>query len=282
VIRSKSDTPLHEIVVHVASKVGEANDAGECYPRTRDFIRQKALNGELTIWGKQQFSTGSESTWRFDACLVEIPAEYWKTHRFSAVAFATREPRKPVNANIPYTLPLRRDHSNPKGWENAYADLYVNRQQVFEQPNRSESSSEQAKEMTQDQRSSPYPVMADDDVNTALALPAEPRAKMKSPKPIERGKFCQQVIDEIKRIRNLSVGTGRSVAEIQNDYPDFVVWKIRESLDREDQDTFTHPNRWGPSVGYAQGVLSKIHDVSTHTINSWAKAYRKSLQMKKR
>ena len=98
---------------------------------------------------------------------------------------------------------------------------------------------------------------------------------------IDRGKFCDGVIDEIKRIKNLAVGTGRSVAEIEKENPDFAVWKVRTSLSPEDQETFNHPNQWGPPVGYAKMVLGKIHAVTTHTIDSWVKAYRKDLQAKK-
>jgi hypothetical protein len=97
----------------------------------------------------------------------------------------------------------------------------------------------------------------------------------------QRGEFCQRVIDEIKRIKNQCVGMGRSVAEIQNDHPDFAVWKVRESLSSEDRDTFNHPNRWGPPVGFAKNILAKTSDVSVHTITSRVKAYRKSQQPKK-
>jgi hypothetical protein len=92
---------------------------------------------------------------------------------------------------------------------------------------------------------------------------------------IERGKFCVQVIDEIKRIKNLALSTGRSMAEIQHEYPRWVVWKVRGQLPQDDQQTFNSPNQWGPVVGYARMVLSRIHHVSTHTIVSWVKAYRK-------
>jgi hypothetical protein len=93
-------------------------------------------------------------------------------------------------------------------------------------------------------------------------------------KPIDRGKFCDQVIDEIKAIRTLHSGSGRSVAEIQDKNPGWGVWKVRESLDSENRETFNHPNRWGPTVGYAKTVLSKTYCVSMDTITSWVKAYR--------
>jgi hypothetical protein len=97
---------------------------------------------------------------------------------------------------------------------------------------------------------------------------------------IERGRFCVQVIDEIRRIKNLHLGSARSVAEIQTENPDFAVWNVRESLSPEDQATFNHPGRWEAPVGYARLILSKVQNVSPHTIKSWTKAYRRSLRTK--
>jgi len=97
----------------------------------------------------------------------------------------------------------------------------------------------------------------------------------KPSRPVERGKFCDQVIEEIRRIKNLAAGTGRSVAEIEKENPAFAVWSIRRTLALEDQETFNHPNQWGPPVGYAKMILSKTHDVSKDTITSWVKAWRR-------
>jgi hypothetical protein len=111
---------------------------------------------------------------------------------------------------------------------------------------------------------------------TELAQPKPADATSAESRAIQPGKFCQQVIEEIKRIKNLCVGIGKSIAEIEIDHPDFAVWKVRESLSAEDQEAFNHPNQWGAPVGYARLILSKVKGVSTHTINSWTKAYRKS------
>lgn len=100
-------------------------------------------------------------------------------------------------------------------------------------------------------------------------------------RPIEQGKFCVQVIDDVRRIRNLYRSNGMSVGEIQNDSPRLAIWKVRDLLGEEDRETFNHPNRWGPPVGYAKGILSRIQNVSPHTINSWVKVYRKSRRSKK-
>ena len=99
-------------------------------------------------------------------------------------------------------------------------------------------------------------------------------------KPIERGRFCDQVIDEIKRIKNLCQASGRSVAEVQHEHPDWAVWTVRDHIGPEDKDAFSHPRQWGPTVGYAKMILSKIHGVTADTITSWVKAYRRSRKAK--
>jgi hypothetical protein len=101
-------------------------------------------------------------------------------------------------------------------------------------------------------------------------------------RPIERGQFCQQVIDEIRRIKNLHLGSGMSIAEIQNENPKWAAWNVRESLSSEDRETFNHPRRWGAPVGYARLILSKDQAVTVDTVRSWVKAYRRSLRMRQR
>lgn len=113
------------------------------------------------------------------------------------------------------------------------------------------------------------------DLRTIHAAEEEPS------KPVERGKFCDQVTAEIKRIRELCRSHGRTVAEIQQAHPEFAAWKVRAQLCAEDQDIFNHPNQWGPVVGYAQLMLGNAHGVKPGTINSWVKAYRKTQRNKK-
>jgi hypothetical protein len=72
---------------------------------------------------------------------------------------------------------------------------------------------------------------------------AVPTELVQAGKPTERGRFCQEVTNQIKRIKNLHSGGGRSVAEIQHENPGWEVWRVRESLDSEDQETFNHPNQ---------------------------------------
>ncbi len=91
---------------------------------------------------------------------------------------------------------------------------------------------------------------------------------------LQRGKLCDQFIQELKQIRSMVVNHGRTVAELQHNYPDFFAWKLVPGLPGDDRDTFMHPGRWGPVVGYGKGLLAKHYGVSSFTITDWVKEYR--------
>lgn len=90
-----------------------------------------------------------------------------------------------------------------------------------------------------------------------------------------RGKLCQQIIDEIRRIRFMCLDRGRTVEEVKSEHPEYSVWAIIDRLDAEDREAFYHPRRWGPVVGYATGILAKHYSRSAHTITSWRKSYKR-------
>ena len=92
---------------------------------------------------------------------------------------------------------------------------------------------------------------------------------------LKNGQFCDQVIDEIRKIRHLYPGT--PVARIRSDHPHFLVWSIIDdpNTDAEDRDIFSHPNQWGPVVGYAIKLLARSFGRSEETIRRWRKAYKK-------
>ncbi len=126
------------------------------------------------------------------------------------------------------------------------------------------------------------PATGADAAETEQANPVDATpAAIPMSRTIERGRFWEQVIDEIKRIRNLCVGSGWSIAEIQNSHPDFAVWKVRACLGGKDLETFNQPNQWGPPVGFAKKILAKTSAVSEHTITASVKAYRKTHPPKK-
>jgi hypothetical protein len=110
----------------------------------------------------------------------------------------------------------------------------------------------------------------------ALETSASSSATVPSPTLIDQGKFCEQVIGEMKKIKNLCGGGNSSVAKIQQEHPEFAVWKVRESLDEDLREAFNHPRQWGPVVGYAHIILGKSFDRKPPTIKDWVKAYRSS------
>jgi hypothetical protein len=107
-----------------------------------------------------------------------------------------------------------------------------------------------------------------------LGRPAAPDVSGES-EGIRNGQRCAKLIDEIQRAKKMCLGTGRTMAEVQQDSPDWEIWKVIKNLPAEDQEMFAHPNRWGPVVGYGHGLLAKEYGKSHFTIGDWIKAYRR-------
>jgi hypothetical protein len=102
------------------------------------------------------------------------------------------------------------------------------------------------------------------------------------PEGLRKGKYCERVVEEMRRVRNLVLGTGATMAQVRTEQPSLAVWNVREQLSAEDKETFDHPNRWGPVVGYAKSLLSKGYGRSPDTITGWIKAYRKYLKAQRK
>jgi predicted transcriptional regulator len=114
----------------------------------------------------------------------------------------------------------------------------------------------------------------DSRTNVAVGGREDGLGKKASERTIEKGKFCDQIIGEMRKIKRLRVDGGRSLVEIQVAHPDLTAWKLRDTLGEEDRDAFNHPRQWGPVVGYAKMVLAKHFDRHPETIRDWVKAYR--------
>lgn len=99
---------------------------------------------------------------------------------------------------------------------------------------------------------------------------------------VRKGKFCEQVIQEVRKVRYLCLEGGRTYAEIKSEYPDLAVWKVLETLSQDDRETFARPRMWGPTVGYAKQILGKNFNSSPQTVTKWLKAYRKHCKAQKR
>ncbi len=104
------------------------------------------------------------------------------------------------------------------------------------------------------------------------AAPSKP--KKASERTIEKGGFCAQIQNEMRKVKSLGAGSGLSIVEIQLAHPDFAVWKLRDTLTQEEREHFNHPNRWAPVIGYARAVLGKHFESHPLTVRDWVKAYR--------
>ncbi len=117
--------------------------------------------------------------------------------------------------------------------------------------------------------------------DASVAVPKNDSANRKtrppkriSPRTLAKGKLCSQIMQEVRTVKKLCVDSGRTIVEVQIDFPDFHAWKLRETLTAEDRETFNNPRQWGPVVGYAEMILAKHFGRSAETIHDWVKGYR--------
>ena len=99
--------------------------------------------------------------------------------------------------------------------------------------------------------------------------------KRLSTRVIEKGRFCDRVVQEMRQIHRMCADGGRSIAEIQTNHPEFAAWKVRDTLAEEDREVFNHPRQWGPTVGYARLVVGKHYRRHADTVKDWMKAFRR-------
>jgi hypothetical protein len=88
------------------------------------------------------------------------------------------------------------------------------------------------------------------------------------PDMIRRGKRCLEIQREISRFRHMCLDGVRTAAEVKLANPTWAVWGMVENLSAEDRETFAHPNRWGPVVGYSLRLLGKEYSKSAATIRN--------------
>ena len=107
--------------------------------------------------------------------------------------------------------------------------------------------------------------------------PADPAAKIAAPlsERLKSGKDCEEMAEEIRKIRTEAIANGKAMFEIREAYPDFRVWKAAERLLPEDRAVFEAPTRWGAAGGYANRFLSKLYiPAKPATVNDWRKEFR--------
>jgi hypothetical protein len=107
----------------------------------------------------------------------------------------------------------------------------------------------------------------------------EPRPEETLSNRLSNGKFCDQVISDLRRIRRWCVDSGRRMDEIRKDLPDSPVWNL--DLPAEDKECLLHPGMWGAVVGYGERILGKHFGKSPDTIRDWRKEYRQHARKSK-
>lgn len=128
------DTPLWKAVAFIADKIGEAKDTAY-FPKTRSLIEERAIAGELCIWGRKQLDADPEwmSTRKFAVRHMPIPSEYWPISKLAP--YCVVEPvMEDRNHKLQLILDVPCTQQADKGtWpkeRNSYADLQVNWKQI--------------------------------------------------------------------------------------------------------------------------------------------------------
>jgi hypothetical protein len=102
------------------------------------------------------------------------------------------------------------------------------------------------------------------------------------PAAIQRGEFCERIIEELRRIREGQKGF-RTFEELERIYPNYeVVHILRDPpFESEDRETLVRPHRWERVVTYATLILMRYFKKSEHTINRDRKQFKASIRPRK-
>jgi len=111
-------------------------------------------------------------------------------------------------------------------------------------------------------------------VKSESAQPETKPLEKVSERTIEKGKFCMRFIADLRKINTQTRERGLTIAELQENFPDLIAWKVRDTLPEDNRDVFNHPRQWGPVVGYALDVLAMHFDRDTESVKRWLKASR--------
>ena len=97
------------------------------------------------------------------------------------------------------------------------------------------------------------------------------------PELVEKGHFCELVVQQVRSVRHSCVKRGWSINEHRRQYPNLAVWTVADAMGPEDRETFGHPNQWGPATGYAHKILCAFYNgAAEETVRSWRKEFRRT------
>ena len=83
-LSAQARLPMWQAVRQVARALGATNGSGD-YADALEAIRNAAMDGRLTIWGRQELPPPAEPG-LFDRRWTAINPMFWRTHRISGMA----------------------------------------------------------------------------------------------------------------------------------------------------------------------------------------------------
>lgn len=81
------ETPIWVALEKIAGRIGDGNSE-EGFPKARQQLRQAALNGRVTLWGREQINPQSIQDNRHRDVSAPIPKVYWNDYRINREAAA--------------------------------------------------------------------------------------------------------------------------------------------------------------------------------------------------
>lgn len=80
------DFPIRRAIEYVAAWIGETSDDKKFWPKTRQAIRQAALDSKIKIRGRKQIDTHEQYRTIFRDVYSDIPATYWENSAINVLA----------------------------------------------------------------------------------------------------------------------------------------------------------------------------------------------------
>lgn len=244
--------PIWKAVHHVAVCLYERREDGDAFPKARDALRQAAIDGKITIWGKKELELAAITVSPvFDACMTAIPRDYWNLHRLTGVASEA-----PINPIYPFTISV--DGVFPKL---AYADLHVDEPQIIEvwRP-AAPVGSANWQQMAKDFESCPKQIRAE---YQRSGIPGEDSWYVGAWSPAEKCRsLCGLAGAMLLRSPNVCAGLSKELRSVVNDpmYRWLYFLKDRRALDNYIAGVEDFPD--GRKAGVYAGLINNLPEVS--------------------
>ena len=115
-----ADMPIREAIEHIRAVIGDNDFDKSCYLETRIAIRQAALDGKISIYGKRELEPPAQ----IDSCsevYAKVDSDYWADHEINSMAVGE------LWENYDHT---NSENRNMNEYKNRYWNLRVNSQEI--------------------------------------------------------------------------------------------------------------------------------------------------------